>query len=346
MPSPPLPGAAEGTEGTPLSVSESTSTILAAFEDLSTNNGDDFPSVEHNAAGSANIFGPLPLSRDNADDNLLDIDALPLGASVSNTSVRILLSEFTPKRKRSDGNHNNNADDTPANKKGKPNLPSQADPFYKAARNSRAKVAKYEANESQLAKYLGHSEHIAPANIRLRATPAFGAEEEQMKSEWLSVIRQAEKSLISAEIEYLKRAQQAEETKARDALVKLQGILQRDPQAYQDAEAAIATVVSRVKAAESHKLRQRWVNDVHRYEAAKVGLAIPRKPRSTSQAAKPQQRAPQNTTNRTTKTARRRLPQTRISQQSGPRPGTSRQNNGNDQQNVLKTLLTGLLNTM
>ena len=344
MSSPTPLGAAAGTGGHPLTVSESTSTILAAqFEDLSTDNVDD--PAEHNAAGSANIFGTMEDINDNADD-LLDIDALPLGASVSNTSVRILLSDFNPKRKRSD-NCNNNADDTPATKRGKPNLPPQGEALYKAARNARAKAAKYDANESQLAKYLGHTEHIAPANIRLRATPAFGADESTMKSEWLSIIRQAEKALIAAEIEFLKRAQRAEETKARDALVKLQGILQRDPQAYNDAEAAIATVVSRVKASESQKLRQRWVHDIHRNEAAKVGLTIPRKPKLNGQTSKRPAKQSPTTQNRTFKQGKRRLQDGKFSQpNNGPKPGTSGQNNGNNEQALLKTLLTGLLNKM
>ena len=299
MSSHPQPGAAAGTGGLPPRISESTSTILAAaFEDLSTDNGDDIVTDPLNNEGiDINLFS------NNVDD---DEDNLPLGASVSNTSVRIQVSNFTQKRKRS-GNLNNNADDSQASKKGKPNIPAAAEPFYKAARNARAKVAKFEANEAQLAKYLGHTEHLAPANIKLWATPAFGADEDTMRGEWKSIITQAEKSLIAAEIEYLKRAQRAEETKARNAFARLAEVLAADPVAYNDAEAAIATVTSRVKAHESHKLRARWVHDIHKNEAAKVGLSLPTKNRGQNPTNKKPTKPTTTTQTRVFKQGRRRL---------------------------------------
>ena len=117
---------------------------------------------------------PLP---NNADDGL------PLGASVSTLSMRVLVSDPPQKRKRSDTNNiNNNADDSQPAKKGKPNLPPGAEPLYRAARNALAKSAKHSANATMLLKYDTHTEHLVPASMRLRATPPFGADDTGSKS--------------------------------------------------------------------------------------------------------------------------------------------------------------------
>ena len=167
-----------------------------------------------------------------------------------------------------------------------------------------------------------------------------------MRSQWKQIIQEAEKQLLAAEIEYLRRAQQVEERKARDALVRLQEILGRDPQAYNDAEAAIATVTSRVKANESHKLRTRWVHDIHRNEAAKVGLSIPTKTKGNK--AKPNRPTKNDSpSTRVIKQGKRRLQSNSTAQglQTTPRAGTSRQTEPNDN-DLLKTLLTGLVNKL
>ena len=99
-----------------------------------------------------------------------------------------------------DGNRKRNATGAPpgnAPKKGKPNIPPEAEKLYKQARNSRSRAARYLANETMLMKYVNHSEHITPANIRVRNAPPFGGDDPQVRREWSRIIQETEKSMVS-----------------------------------------------------------------------------------------------------------------------------------------------------
>ena len=60
---------------------------------------------------------------------------------------------------------------------GKPNLPPGAEGHYKATRNAAAQATQLEANLIMLQKYPGHTEHIIPMIMKIKANPAFGTED-------------------------------------------------------------------------------------------------------------------------------------------------------------------------
>ena len=329
--------------------------------ELSTDNEADEmrPSTSHEVRSSeshidyeVNLFDEGPVHNADLTDN--EDDGIPLGASVSTTSVQVRLSDLTGKRKRSAGivwpntNNANNADDNLQQaKRGKSNLPPVAESHYKAARNAAARAARLEANSVMLQKYLGHTEHIAPLVMRIKATPAFGSDDPTVKREWLAVVQEAEKQLLQVQIRFLDQQRNRENCRATDALHKLNDLLRDNQQAYRDAEVAINTVQSRVDASENQKLR----NDIHRNESVKMGLSLA--PKTRGQRKTQPKTKPQDTQTRVIKQGRRRRLKGNSTARNGaqpdqtPRPGTSRQQTGqNTDRDLFRKFLSRMIQHM
>ena len=240
---------------------------------------------------------------------------------------------------------------TPGNnppKRGRPNIPQEGEDLYKKARNSRVRSAKHQANEVMLNKYVKHTEHIAPANLRIRVTPPFGGDDPEVRRQWRQIIMTAEKAMLTCQMEYLRGQAATEEANAELFLSQLRARLGSNTDSYDEAQAASATVASRVRGAELQKLRLRWVHDIQRLETEKVGLSIPRKGQGKGK------RSPANKGNKSDDKGRKTLKGKRRLQNSEtpnpprgndgtPRPGTSREPRGNPDTALLK-LLADLLN--
>ena len=201
----------------------------------------------------------------------------------SGSNINVIVPNDNSRRKRGpEGSPGNNPP-----KKGRPNIPKNIEEYYKKARNSRVRAARYLANETMLKKYLDHGEHIAPANMRMRTTPPFGGEDPQVRRQWREIQIGAEKAMLSCQIEFLRTQASQEEANAELYLSQLRANSGNDEEPYEEAQAASATVASRVRGAEIQKLRHRWVHDVQRQEAEKVGLSTSFKGRGKGKKSLP-----------------------------------------------------------
>ena len=275
----------------------------------------------------------------------MDRDPSP-GPSSSN--VRITLDNDTNKRKRT-----NTGPAGQAPKRGRPNIPQEVERLYKQARNSRTRAAKYQANETMLRKYLGHNEHLAPNNMRVRTVPPFGADDPTVQKQWADIIEVAEKSMLDCQATYLRSLIASEEAKAELALSQVKAQLGPNISAFEEADAASVAVATRVRAAEIQKLRYRWVHDVQRHETQKIGLPISPKGKGRGKKTPPKGKAPNQqeaTTSRRTSKGKRRLPRSNDAGNQGTsgagapqRPGTSRPPRGNPDDNLFR-MFAELLN--
>ena len=157
-------------------------------------------------------------------------------------------------------------------KRGKPNIPPTLDGDYKALRNLRAKTAKLQANYVMLKKYIDHHEHIAPMLFKVRKSPPFGADDRDVRAEWAAIQREAEKSFMLCIAAYLKKSYKEAEAEAQRRLNVIKTKATGEEISYKDVDEAATTVATRVKNAESLRLRQRWVHDIGRLEANKCDL--------------------------------------------------------------------------
>ena len=60
---------------------------------------------------------------------------------------------------------------TPANKRGKPNIPEYVESHYRKGRNALARASRASTNAQMFQKYLTHPDPICPQNLRVRNTP-------------------------------------------------------------------------------------------------------------------------------------------------------------------------------
>lgn len=269
-------------------------------------------STPESAAGVAGPSGNTPLRATESTTTLIngighlstndreERDPSP-GPSASNVCITV---NNDNKRKRL----NTGTGNPP--KRGKPNIPPEVETLYKQARNSRTRAAKYMANEMMLRKYMGHSEHIAPNNMKIRTTPPFGADDPQVRKQWANIISTAEKSMLECQASYLRTLIATEESKAEMALSKAKAQLGPNIAAYGEADAASVAVATRVRAAEIQKLRYRWVHDVQRHETEKIGLPLPPKGKGKGKKSPPKGKATSRkepTTTRRTSKGKRRL---------------------------------------
>ena len=300
------------------------------------------------AAGTEGLTGALPPRSTESTHTLVnhigrlstnDRERSPSpGPSVSN--IQITLDNETNKRKRT-----NTGPAGQAPKRGRPNIPQEVEKLYKQARNSRTRAAKYQANETMLRKYLGHNEHIAPNNMRVRTTPPFGGDDPAVQKQWAEIIETAEKSMLECQASYLRTLIASEEAKAEFALSQAKAQLGPNIAAFEEADAASVAVATRVRAAEIQKLRYQWVHDVQRHETQKIGLPIVPKGKGRGKRNPPKGKATtqkEAPTSRRTSKGKRRLPKSQEPGTSGAgagapqRPGSSRPPRGNPDDNLFR----------
>ena len=297
-------------------------------------NGSDGGSPPGPSESVVNIFDRL-----STNDNVGDEAPTPRPSS---SAINVILNGDTGSRKRGPPGPSESAP-----KRGRPNIPSNIEDLYKRARNSRVRAAKYLANEVMLRKYLNHSEHIAPSNMKVKTTPPFGVDDPTVKQDWLDIIKTAERSMLLSQIEYLKKVAAQEEANAELLLSQIKAKLGPNLGPYEESQAASATVASRIRGAELQKLRFRWVHDIQKLETEKIGLTIPPKGKGRGKKS-PQPKGKQSgptpgTSQRRTAKGKRRLTETGNQRPSGSTTqnapqGGSRGGRGNPDSALLQLL--------
>ena len=199
-------------------------------------------------------------------------------ASSSTGSVTITIPELLDRQrnKRSAEDDGNIASTSGtagrAAKRGKPNIPPEYEADYKSLRNLRAKSAKLQANYVGIKKYIDHHEHIAPSLYKVRKAPPFGADDRDLRAEWRAIQREAEKSFMLCIAAHLKKSYKEAEENAQRRLKAIEIKAKHANVSTKDLDEAATTVATRVRNAESLRLRQRWVQDIGKLEASKCDL--------------------------------------------------------------------------
>lgn len=225
------------------------------------------------------------------DMNRLNTEQGNSSESPSNHSVTITIPQLLERQKKRSAEDaepsTSTADDSaPKPKRGRPNIPQALEGDYKALRNLRAKAARLEANYTMLKKYADHHEHIVPSLYKVRLHPPFGADDDGVKAEWRAIQREAEKSFLLCTMAHLKKLYKDAEKGANSRLTLMKAKLPNDKSAIGDLDNAATTVANRVRNLESLKLRQRWVYDMGKLEASKVGLPPPKRVRDNVKQSK------------------------------------------------------------
>jgi len=205
-----------------------------------------------------------------------------------------------------------------SNKRGKPNISEANLNEYHLARNLRSKQAKYEASSSALDKYLSHDDTIVPKGLEINVNPMIGTENNSFMERWTNRVHETQRGLLTLQAEYCKGATHEYTTLANNAIEEMKTKMADNPEELRDAQSAISTVATRVKATEYTKLQGRWSRDIGIHESRKSGIVLPKKRQENSSRPYNANNRPrdwrQNNSNRPTMVAKRRLPQN-----NGPR---------------------------
>ena len=145
-------------------------------------------------------------------------------------------------------------------------------------------------------------------SLQIRLRPQVGCSDDAYKKEWRRILEKAESDLLESAINHTHLQGLKYQQEAKDSFDQLRAAMSDSLDQFREAEAAAATVSTRIKAQETTKLRKRWAIDVER--SGTEGLVKPNKKQKKPKATREPE--PSTSTNqrgpkRTTKKAKRRL---------------------------------------
>ena len=139
------------------------------------------------------------------------------------------------------------------NKRGKLNISEANLKEYRQARNLRSKQEKYEATSSALDKYLCHDETIVLKGLEINVKPMIGLDNKAFMERWTNRVHETQRGLLILQAEYCKGATHEYTSQANNAIDEMKTKMADNPDELREAQSAISTVATRVKATEYSK---------------------------------------------------------------------------------------------
>ena len=207
-----------------------------------------------------------------------------------------------------------NEDNSPATKRGKPNIKEENLPEYREARNVKAKLQKYTVTQTTLEKYISHDKVIVPKAFEIKVKPIIGNDNKTFIENWNQEVQKMQRALLDLQTDFCRTMVHDLTRDSTKATTKLRGKLEGNTAELNEAEAAIETVAKRVKAAEYTKLQGRWARDIGDHESQAMGIPLQKNNKKSNGKAnqKPKnkqesEKKDNNFPNRKYKKAKRRL---------------------------------------